>query len=152
MIKVIDASVAKAYGGKRKISWMEIYAGEKSTQVYGPDVWLPEETLKVLKDYVVSIKGPLTTPVGCGTVPYSHLNLPTNFGVCVSVWRGGGEKILVGIETSGVGKARRCRSEGVEADCPAGGGGFGAWLDQFWGSALDAFNAEVGRAEREDPR
>jgi isocitrate dehydrogenase len=66
MIKVIDASVAKAYGGKRKISWMEIYAGEKSTQVYGPDVWLPEETLKVLKDYVVSIKGPLTTPVGGG--------------------------------------------------------------------------------------
>jgi len=66
MIKVIDAAVAKAYGGKRKISWMEIYAGEKSTQVYGPDVWLPEETLHVLKDYVVSIKGPLTTPVGGG--------------------------------------------------------------------------------------
>ena len=66
MIKVIDAAVAKAYGGKRKISWMEIYAGEKSTQVYGPDVWLPEETLKVLKEYVVSIKGPLTTPVGGG--------------------------------------------------------------------------------------
>ena len=53
MIKVIDAAVAKAYGGKRKISWMEIFAGEKSTMVYGPDVWLPEETLKVLKDYVV---------------------------------------------------------------------------------------------------
>ena len=66
MIKVIDAAVAKAYGGKRKISWMEIYAGEKSTKVYGPDVWLPEETLKVLQDYVVSIKGPLTTPVGGG--------------------------------------------------------------------------------------
>ena len=66
MIKVIDAAVAKAYGGERKISWMEIYAGEKSTQVYGPDVWLPEETLQVLKDYVVSIKGPLTTPVGGG--------------------------------------------------------------------------------------
>ena len=66
MIKVIDAAVQKAYGGKRKISWMEIYAGEKSTAVYGPDVWLPEETLKVLKDYVVSIKGPLTTPVGGG--------------------------------------------------------------------------------------
>ena len=61
-----DAAIAKAYGGKRKISWMEIYAGEKSTMVYGPDVWLPEETLKVLKDYVVSIKGPLTTPVGGG--------------------------------------------------------------------------------------
>ncbi|GAB2873287.1 NADP-dependent isocitrate dehydrogenase [Pseudoduganella ginsengisoli] len=66
MIKVVDAAVAKAYGGQRKISWMEIYAGEKSTTVYGPDVWLPEETLKVLKDYVVSIKGPLTTPVGGG--------------------------------------------------------------------------------------
>src|SRR5438046_6900398 len=66
MIKVVDAAVAKAYGGKRKIHWMEIYAGEKSTNVYGPDVWLPEETLAVLKDYVVSIKGPLTTPVGGG--------------------------------------------------------------------------------------
>ncbi len=66
MIKVIDAAVEKAYSGKRKISWMEIYAGEKSTQVYGPDVWLPEETLQVLRDYVVSIKGPLTTPVGGG--------------------------------------------------------------------------------------
>jgi isocitrate dehydrogenase len=66
MIKVVDAAVAKAYGGKRKIHWMEIYAGEKATKVYGPDVWLPEETLAVLKDYVVSIKGPLTTPVGGG--------------------------------------------------------------------------------------
>lgn len=66
MLKVVDAAVAKAYGGKRKIHWMEIYAGEKSTQVYGPDVWLPDETLDVLRDYVVSIKGPLTTPVGGG--------------------------------------------------------------------------------------
>jgi isocitrate dehydrogenase len=66
MIKVINAAVAKAYRGKRKISWMEIYAGEKSVNVYGPDVWMPEETLKVVKDYVVSIKGPLTTPVGGG--------------------------------------------------------------------------------------
>jgi len=66
MIKVVDAAVAKAYAGKRKISWMEIYAGEKSTKIYGPDVWLPEETLQVIKDYVVSIKGPLTTPVGGG--------------------------------------------------------------------------------------
>ena len=66
MIKVVDAAVAKAYGGQRKISWMEIFAGEKSTGVYGPDVWLPSETLDVLKDYVVSIKGPLTTPVGGG--------------------------------------------------------------------------------------
>ncbi|MET0682130.1 MAG: NADP-dependent isocitrate dehydrogenase [Casimicrobiaceae bacterium] len=66
MIEVVDAAVAKAYGGKRKIHWMEIYAGEKSTKVYGPDVWLPDETLAIVKDYVVSIKGPLTTPVGGG--------------------------------------------------------------------------------------
>ena len=66
MIKVVDAAVAKAYGGKRRIHWMEIYAGEKSTKVYGPDVWLPDETLSILSDYVVSIKGPLTTPVGGG--------------------------------------------------------------------------------------
>jgi isocitrate dehydrogenase len=66
MLKVVDAAVAKAYGGKRKIHWMEIYAGEKSTKIYGSDVWLPEETLAILKEYVVSIKGPLTTPVGGG--------------------------------------------------------------------------------------
>jgi len=66
MIKVVDAAVAKAYGGKRKIHWMEIYAGEKSTRVYGADVWLPDETLTILRDFVVSIKGPLTTPVGGG--------------------------------------------------------------------------------------
>lgn len=64
MIKVVDAAVERAYKGKRKIHWMEIYAGEKATKVYGPDVWLPDETLQVLKEYVVSIKGPLTTPVG----------------------------------------------------------------------------------------
>ena len=66
MIKVVDAAVAKAYGGKRRIQWMEIFAGEKSTKVYGADVWLPDETLTILKEYVVSIKGPLTTPVGGG--------------------------------------------------------------------------------------
>jgi isocitrate dehydrogenase len=66
MIKVVDAAVAKAYGGRKQIVWMEIYAGEKSTRVYGPDVWLPDETLKVLREYVVSLKGPLTTPVGGG--------------------------------------------------------------------------------------
>ena len=66
MIKVVDAAVAKSYGGAKRIHWMEIYAGEKSTRVYGPDVWLPEETLSVLREYVVSIKGPLTTPVGGG--------------------------------------------------------------------------------------
>jgi isocitrate dehydrogenase len=66
MLKVVDAAVAKTYGGQRKIQWMEVFAGEKATRVYGPDVWLPEETLAVLKEYVVSIKGPLTTPVGGG--------------------------------------------------------------------------------------
>jgi len=66
MLEVVDAAVAKAYGGKRKIHWMEIYAGEKSTRLYGPDVWLPEETLAIVREYVVSIKGPLTTPVGGG--------------------------------------------------------------------------------------
>ncbi|HZY19251.1 MAG TPA: NADP-dependent isocitrate dehydrogenase [Ramlibacter sp.] len=66
MLKVVDAAVEKAYGGKRKIHWMEMYAGEKATKVYGPDVWLPDETLQVAREYVVSIKGPLTTPVGGG--------------------------------------------------------------------------------------
>ncbi len=66
MIKVVDAAVQKAYGGKRKIAWMEVFAGEKSTKVYGPDVWMPDETLEAFKEYVVSIKGPLTTPVGGG--------------------------------------------------------------------------------------
>ncbi|MYN29057.1 NADP-dependent isocitrate dehydrogenase [Duganella levis] len=66
MLKVVDAAVAKSYGGRRQIKWMEVFAGEKSTQVYGPDVWLPEETVAAVKDYVVSIKGPLTTPVGGG--------------------------------------------------------------------------------------
>ncbi len=66
MIKVVDAAVEKAYGGARKISWMEVYAGEKATQVYDQDTWLPQETLDAVKDYVVSIKGPLTTPVGGG--------------------------------------------------------------------------------------
>lgn len=66
MMKVIDAAVAKAYGGEKKISWMEVYAGEKSTQIYGPDEWLPKETFDALKEYSVSIKGPMTTPVGGG--------------------------------------------------------------------------------------
>ena len=66
MIKVVDAAVQKAYGGKKKIVWMEMYAGEKSCKVYGENVWLPEETLEAAREYVVSIKGPLTTPVGGG--------------------------------------------------------------------------------------
>jgi isocitrate dehydrogenase len=66
MRKVVDAAVDKAYEGKRKIAWMEIYAGEKATRVYGEGVWLPDETMTAVRDYVVSIKGPLTTPVGGG--------------------------------------------------------------------------------------
>ncbi len=66
MRQVVDAAVAKAYGGKRQIVWREIYAGEKATRLYGKDVWLPEETLAALKEYKVAIKGPLTTPVGGG--------------------------------------------------------------------------------------
>jgi isocitrate dehydrogenase len=66
MINVVDAAVENAYQGKKKISWMEIYAGEKATRVYGEDAWLPEESLAAMKDYIVSIKGPLTTPIGGG--------------------------------------------------------------------------------------
>ena len=66
MRKVIDAAVQKAYGGQRQIEWMEIYAGEKSTQVYGADTWLPDETLEAMKEFVISIKGPLTTPISGG--------------------------------------------------------------------------------------
>ncbi len=71
MIKVVDTAVNKAYGGTRKISWMEVYAGEKAVKVYGKDqdgkdTWLPAETMQAVRDYVVSIKGPLTTPVGGG--------------------------------------------------------------------------------------
>ncbi len=66
MKAVVDAAVAKAYDGRRAIHWMEIYAGEKSTRLYGADVWLPGETLEVVKEFVVAIKGPMTTPVGGG--------------------------------------------------------------------------------------
>jgi isocitrate dehydrogenase len=66
MLKVVDAAVQKAYGGRRRIAWMEIYAGEKALTVYGPGAWFPEETQHALEKYVVSIKGPLATPVGGG--------------------------------------------------------------------------------------
>jgi len=66
MIEVVDAAVAKAYGGKKKIAWMEIYSGEKSLEVYGEDEWLPAETLDAMREFVVGIKGPMTTPVGGG--------------------------------------------------------------------------------------
>nr|AAF16733.1 isocitrate dehydrogenase [Coxiella burnetii] len=66
MKNVVDAAAEKSYAGKRKIEWMEIYAGEKATKVYGKDNWLPDETLEAIKEYQVAIKGPLTTPVGGG--------------------------------------------------------------------------------------
>jgi isocitrate dehydrogenase len=66
MIKVVDAAISKAYGNEKKISWMEVYAGEKATQVYDSETWLPDETLEMFKEYKVGIKGPLTTPVGGG--------------------------------------------------------------------------------------
>ncbi|TAM45705.1 MAG: NADP-dependent isocitrate dehydrogenase [Gammaproteobacteria bacterium] len=66
MRRVVDAAVAKAYGGKRKIAWMEVYAGEKAVATYGDNTWLPGETMQAVKEYVVSIKGPLTTPIGGG--------------------------------------------------------------------------------------
>lgn len=66
MIKVINAAVDKAYGSDKEIQWMEVFAGEKATTVYGADVWMPDETMDAIKEYVVSIKGPLTTPVGGG--------------------------------------------------------------------------------------
>ncbi|MDB2384493.1 NADP-dependent isocitrate dehydrogenase [Endozoicomonas sp.] len=66
MLKVVDAAVQKAYDGKRKISWMEVFCGEKATRMYDENTWMPDETLEALKDYVVGIKGPLTTPVGGG--------------------------------------------------------------------------------------
>lgn len=66
MINVVDAAVNKAYGGTRSIAWMEVFAGEKATAVYEQDTWLPDETLEAFKEFVVGIKGPLTTPVGGG--------------------------------------------------------------------------------------
>ena len=66
MRDVVDAAVASAYGGERQIAWMEIYAGEKAHNLYGDDTWLPQETLDAVRDYVVAIKGPLTTPIGGG--------------------------------------------------------------------------------------
>ena len=66
MLKVVDAAVARAYGERRRIAWMEIYAGEKSLPLYGEGVWLPEETLEAMREFKVGIKGPMTTPVGGG--------------------------------------------------------------------------------------
>ena len=66
MINVVNEAVKIAYKGKKKIEWMEVYCGEKATQVYSKDTWLPDETIDALKEFVVSIKGPLTTPVGGG--------------------------------------------------------------------------------------
>jgi isocitrate dehydrogenase len=65
-VRVFDSAVEKAYGGKRKIQWYEVYAGEKANEIYGAGTWLPEETLDMIRKYSVAIKGPLTTPVGGG--------------------------------------------------------------------------------------
>lgn len=65
-VRVFDAAIEKAYGSERKIAWMEVYAGDKANEVYGETVWLPEETTKVFSEYLIGIKGPLTTPVGGG--------------------------------------------------------------------------------------
>lgn len=64
--RVFDAAVEKAYGGSRKVAWMEVYAGEKAVETYGGDTWMPEETFEAMRQYLVGIKGPLTTPVGGG--------------------------------------------------------------------------------------
>ncbi|MBZ0092286.1 MAG: NADP-dependent isocitrate dehydrogenase, partial [Sulfuricellaceae bacterium] len=66
MRQVVDAAVTKAYGGRRQIAWMEVYAGEKATRVYDADTWLPDETVAAVREYGVSIKGPLTTPTSGG--------------------------------------------------------------------------------------
>ena len=68
-VRVLDKAVEKAYGGKKKVHWMEVFAGEKSNEVYGVDTWLPQETLDYINEYLIAIKGPLTTPVGGGFVP-----------------------------------------------------------------------------------
>jgi len=65
-VRVMEAAVAKAFGGRKKIVWWEVYAGEKANQVYGPNTWLPDETVEAAREYLVAIKGPLTTPVGGG--------------------------------------------------------------------------------------
>jgi len=65
-VRVFDAAVAKCFGGRRRIAWMEVYAGERANEVYGPDTWLPEETNEAIREFKVAIKGPLTTPVGGG--------------------------------------------------------------------------------------
>ncbi len=65
-VRVFDAAVGKAYGGDRKIAWYEIYAGEKANEIYGPNTWLPDDTVNAIREYGIAIKGPLTTPVGGG--------------------------------------------------------------------------------------
>jgi isocitrate dehydrogenase len=95
MLKVVDAAVQKSYGGKRRIHWMEVFAGEKSTRLYGADVWLPTETLELLKAYSVSIKGPMTTPVGGGI---RSLNVALRQKVDMAIFRENTEDIYAGIE------------------------------------------------------
>lgn len=78
MRRVVDAAVDKAYGGKRRLAWMEIYAGEKSNAIYGENTWLPDETVAAIRDHAIAIKGPLTTPVGAASVP--------SMSPCASSW------------------------------------------------------------------
>ena len=66
MQEVVSSAIRKAYGATKEIIWMEVFAGEKATKIYGENIWLPDETIKAMKDYVLSIKGPLATPVGGG--------------------------------------------------------------------------------------
>ncbi|MDZ7694321.1 MAG: isocitrate/isopropylmalate family dehydrogenase [Balneolaceae bacterium] len=79
MRHVIDSAIKKAYGGEKEIEWFEIYAGEKAVKFYGDDEWLPEDTLQAIRDYLVAIKGPLTTPVG-GGIRSSERGNPTKNG------------------------------------------------------------------------
>ena len=84
-VRVFDAAVEKSYGSSKKIEWMEVYAGEKANDVYGENTWLPKETLDVIDEYLIAIKGPLTTPVGGGIRSINVASFKTGIGfVCLS--------------------------------------------------------------------
>jgi isocitrate dehydrogenase len=85
MIEVVDAAVEEAYQGRKKIAWMEIYAGEKATSIYGEDEWLPDESLAAMRDYIVSIKGPLTTPIG-GGIRSLNVSIRQRLDLYACVW------------------------------------------------------------------
>ena len=126
---LLDEAVRKVYGGKKKIAWMEVYAGEKSTKVYGEGQWLPDETIDAFKEYLVGIKGPLTTPVGKGIRSLNvALRQILDLYVCLRpvrwfqgvpspvkhpekvdmvIFRENTEDIYAGIEWAGVGSSRK---------------------------------------------